>query len=438
MEVQLKNEVNSTVKNTYHLYTHNQLLFKNDSGYLNLTATQVPNPSSVRHCCEFTNSETYMAIYAYLTPTVILLGILGNLATFLVLRSRRYRFSSTLFYLSVLAITNISVLVIGSGAEWMRQITQTPFIDSYYDSVCRIWQMVTRVLVFSTIWLCLASVINQFVLKIYPKRTKKIFLSKMVTVTIFVGLCIVSLHALWMYELTPYGCTPYPIYSYDLLYSQIWRWFSAAFYTFIPQVLLLIFLPLIIVDKLKKQPKRRDEEREEMEKPASCIIITGFFYLVFTLMATIINILMFIEDFAMNQRNLCKLQCAEHIVFWLTTLNHANTFVICWFSLPHFKTTFNETIKCVYKKCTSRRQKIEASDANEVVFTEIEMNTHDFEDEKDQAVSVDHTEITTCSSLDNAKEVECINVSNQQSVDTICEPSSEEPTDKMTILVSTS
>ncbi len=71
-----------------------------------------------------------------------------------------------------------------------------------------------------------------------------VFMAKIVMIIIGVGLFVISVHSLWTYELTPQGCYIDPM-QHDFQ-TTTWPWISATLCSYLPLVLIFIFLILII------------------------------------------------------------------------------------------------------------------------------------------------------------------------------------------------
>lgn len=70
-------------------------------------------------------------------PVLIIFGSLCNILTFIVMRRRRMRISSTCFYMAALAITDTVVLWTGCLNQWFYMV-QIPNLVIQSDITCKL------------------------------------------------------------------------------------------------------------------------------------------------------------------------------------------------------------------------------------------------------------------------------------------------------------
>ena len=61
-------------------------------------------------------------LYVYVSPVIIVVGVIGNLLAFIVLVQRPFRHISTYCYLIVLAVADTVVLTAGLLPKWIEQV----------------------------------------------------------------------------------------------------------------------------------------------------------------------------------------------------------------------------------------------------------------------------------------------------------------------------
>jgi len=61
-------------------------------------------------------------LYVYLSPVIVVVGIVGNALSFIVLLQRPLRRVSTYCYLIVLAVADTLVLTVGLLPKWIKQV----------------------------------------------------------------------------------------------------------------------------------------------------------------------------------------------------------------------------------------------------------------------------------------------------------------------------
>jgi len=65
-------------------------------------------------------------LYVYVSPVIIIVGVVGNLLSFIVLVQRPFRHISTYCYLIVLAVADTVVLTAGLLPKWIEQVGLRP------------------------------------------------------------------------------------------------------------------------------------------------------------------------------------------------------------------------------------------------------------------------------------------------------------------------
>ena len=64
-------------------------------------------------------------LYVYLSPIIIIVGVVGNSLSFVVLVQKPFRRVSTYCYLIVLAVADTVVLTAGLLPKWIKQVSNT-------------------------------------------------------------------------------------------------------------------------------------------------------------------------------------------------------------------------------------------------------------------------------------------------------------------------
>jgi len=85
---------------------------------------------------EMMNIEAYRLhkqLYVYLSPIIVVVGVVGNLLSFIVLVQKPTRRVSTYCYLIVLAVADTVVLTAGLLPKWIEQVYFTRMVTSWRD-----------------------------------------------------------------------------------------------------------------------------------------------------------------------------------------------------------------------------------------------------------------------------------------------------------------
>ena len=121
---------------------------------------------------------------------------------------------SVFFFLQIYAVTNTLVLYVGCGVDWFSHITETTYIANFSDWLCRVWQFIYNVIIYAAGWIVVSMSIDRFIIVWHPRQAPymcTVFMAKLVTIIILIGLVVVSIHAMWTYELTSHGCNIDPM-----------------------------------------------------------------------------------------------------------------------------------------------------------------------------------------------------------------------------------
>nr|KAG5712729.1 hypothetical protein BaRGS_029784 [Batillaria attramentaria] len=229
----------------------------------------------------------------YLTPVLIVFGNFSNLLALIVLRRKNLRQQSVCFYMAAYAVANILVLDLILGIQWFCFVLEKTYIAMLTDSLCRLWTFATNVIIYCGIWFVVMMSIDRFIYLCYAHKATSyctVFAAKAIVVIVMIGLIVVSIHAMWIFELQPQGC--FVSYEQQDLHTMIWPWWSATIYSYLPLALLfLINITLSVSLCLKRHRQRRSQQVGEGDDFAiTTLVISSCFWLL-TVPATAINVI---------------------------------------------------------------------------------------------------------------------------------------------------
>ncbi|KAK6184602.1 hypothetical protein SNE40_007045 [Patella caerulea] len=233
-------------------------------------------------------------LHTYLNPILMVLGIISNLLAIIVLRRKNLRNNSVCFYLAAYGVFNLLTLTVVHGTNWSCYIFETPCIGTLTDWSCGLWTFITHVIIYGGLWVVVAVSIDRFVYLCLPNKSLSlctVFSAKVIVVFIVVGLVVISVHAMWTYQLQPQGCF-IPHHQKDL-HTLIWPWISATCYSYLPLALLLTLNICISIAMCLKKHRCRQMGRENEERVENNYItlIVSMLFFVLSMPATIINII---------------------------------------------------------------------------------------------------------------------------------------------------
>ena len=113
-----------------------------------------------------------VSIYAYVTPFIIAIGIVGNLISLRVFMSRRMRKMSASLYLACLAVSDSCVLLTYVLFEWLqRGLPSWPGghaynLSSAFPGMCQLYAFSSYVFRFMSAWYIVAFNVERYIGKI--------------------------------------------------------------------------------------------------------------------------------------------------------------------------------------------------------------------------------------------------------------------------------
>ncbi|GFR73061.1 FMRFamide receptor-like, partial [Elysia marginata] len=103
----------------------------------------------------------------YFSPVLLLLGTLGNLFSFIVLRRKPLVKVSSYIYLASLALIDTVVLYIGLLRVWLAELTGVDFQDSG-DWICKLSVVLGYVASDLSVWLIIAVTVERYIVVCFP------------------------------------------------------------------------------------------------------------------------------------------------------------------------------------------------------------------------------------------------------------------------------
>ncbi|CAH1776164.1 unnamed protein product [Owenia fusiformis] len=119
--------------------------------------------------------------YSYMTPVIILIGLVGNSLSLKVFTSSRMRKQSSSFYLSSLSASDLMILLFYVFPSWLKEAI--PFILSNrhtstdilgYEGVCHTFVYLAYVFRFISVWLITIFTIERYIGICHPLRRREI------------------------------------------------------------------------------------------------------------------------------------------------------------------------------------------------------------------------------------------------------------------------
>ncbi|XP_052791872.1 neuropeptides capa receptor-like [Mya arenaria] len=134
--------------------------------------------------------------YAYVTPFIILVGVVGNSLSLVVFLSKNLRSMSASRYLAALSTADLCTLVFYVFCEWLRRgvsVIFPKFEISFFEirGVCQTWNYIHYTFRLISSWLIVAFTCERFIGVCMPMRRRNLGSLKDTSRIIF-GVCFVS------------------------------------------------------------------------------------------------------------------------------------------------------------------------------------------------------------------------------------------------------
>ncbi|VDN14640.1 unnamed protein product, partial [Dibothriocephalus latus] len=190
---------------------------------------------------------------------ILCFGLFGNVLTVLVLRSRKLRQSSSCFYLTMLAITDILYLLTSLLASIVNYIFLFPLELRQKSAVlCVITPFLHYTLAYISVWLLVAVTVERAIWVVLPFSARRICtdLTAKITVTCFIlGFTLTDSHFFFTmkyHEVAPGSFACIPTYFAD----RVFPFYDLLFAALLPCLIMLI-ANIMIGIKLRSMRKFR-------------------------------------------------------------------------------------------------------------------------------------------------------------------------------------
>lgn len=233
----------------------------------------------------------------YLLPAIIIIGSLSNILTLIVFKKGKQQNLSVSYYLGVFSVTNLVHLFFNFGLHWLTMVSTGRSIETTSNLICPIWSFLYRIITFSGIWIVLAVTVDRYIAVCHPHHANTIcslFMAKVVIIVIYIGLIVISVHAMWTYHIIETNVTE-TIKDEKCNYKpdnhvEIWMWYSGTCYIYIPSIL-LVFFDILLICGICINGRRSTVSRQESVATdlKYTILALSNLYLLLSGPATIVN-----------------------------------------------------------------------------------------------------------------------------------------------------
>ncbi|CAH1799707.1 unnamed protein product [Owenia fusiformis] len=337
--------------------------------YLNSTAfvTTVKAPSIE----DFIEYHIGVALWKYMTLVVIILGLIGNILSFLVMKFTSMNKAASSIYLAALAIFDTGVLLVGLGRQWSRNMF-TYDIRAAHEWACKIHVFFTYMFIDLSAWMLVCVTIDRVILVYLPLRAKSICTKrKTMTVICLITFFIVGVNFHWFFtvgqrnfirliEEIQFNCAY--LEGFEEFHRTFWPWIDASVASFIPFITLFVCNILIVTQLVKAAARRKNQMNVTSSKQDDTtrsmtimLVMISFLFLCFTSPVVLLDVVIQPDiTRAPTTAEKASEKLTVAIVNLLMYLNSALNFVMYCLSGKKFRDSLRELF--CKKKTAYRRQ----------------------------------------------------------------------------------
>ncbi|KAH9515516.1 hypothetical protein Btru_011303 [Bulinus truncatus] len=211
--------------------------------------------SHVIHTIRYKNASTVPGnpvfgamLYLYVSPVLLILGTLGNLFSFIILRRKQMLKVSSYLYLATLAVVDTVVLYCGLLRHWIREMADVDLQDTS-DGACKFIVTMSYVSSDLSAWLITAVTVERYIVVCYPFRASSMCnvsrAKKVIALLIFIILSI-NVHFLWTVEQIDNKGRCETGVQYRTVIDPVWPWVDIFIYSTFPFIIITVLNILII------------------------------------------------------------------------------------------------------------------------------------------------------------------------------------------------
>lgn len=313
-----------------------------------------------------TNSEddvarmAYINIYSYFHNTyiwvLVILGVPGNVASVLTILTMP--FTASIFYVALLAVTDLLALVL-----------KVVFHQMYNYGVpvstagCKVEVLVEVVSSYAN-WTLVLICFERFLTVCYPQKKAVCFTKKKAAVmaaALWVALLLCYMYAVVVKEKGDNSCQ-FPEYSRSSI-LPVWYWITVCLYSFLPFTILVIFTSLTIVGYRKQTTALRtslktsagDDDEDDDSQPAfvqfertvSIMLVSyAVVFLVLTFPTCVYYLMLAFGQhrYGTLEESFASVMFAE-VSVCLADATHAVNFYIYFLSARRFRARFKDLVR---------------------------------------------------------------------------------------------
>ena len=314
---------------------------------------------------EHAHYKAYTQAFRIGSPIVICVGVIGNILSLIILRSKFFRNVPSSVGFTLLAIVDICILTIGFLPSWIGNITDGKHeIRGMGQVGCKSHIFLTYLFAFLGPWTLVLITIERLISVVNPTAhssictTRNIFIGWLVIVVVLFGA---NLHFIWTYELIRSSNIITADIIYDCQYhsnhldfhNDIWPWvdFSVSFAgPFL--VILVCNMAIIIVVCLNRRrysnlPGKQVSQLDKITSTTAMSVSVSVIYLLTTSPVVIVGLLLSYGKITMDTipqtASAYLILILVNLVFYI---NSAINFLLYFMTNAHFRAAAKHLLCC--------------------------------------------------------------------------------------------
>ncbi|XP_061166542.1 probable G-protein coupled receptor 139, partial [Saccostrea echinata] len=280
----------------------------------------------------------------YIPPFLIIIGLVGNVMSFFILRHKSMARHSTNVFLAALSIADLIVLFIGLFRLWIGEILENDFIH-VSDFMCKFVNLLTYSSSQFSAWLVFAVTVERYIVVCHALQATRWCSrerARKTVVLLAIIFILINSHLIWTIGIrTDMGQKCDGLKNYEFLVRKVWPWIDAALYSTIPVISISFFNILIIRQVIRATHSRRSlqhaplnkielkrRSKNKSSKLTVMLLTISFAFCVTTLPMNVVMIASY--QVSNNPKEMAKFWLVRTTAELLMYLNHSmNFFLYC-------------------------------------------------------------------------------------------------------------
>ncbi|CAH1800929.1 unnamed protein product [Owenia fusiformis] len=207
---------------------------------------------------DYVEYQIGIALWKYMSPVVIVLGVIGNILSFLVTTFTSMKQANMSIYLSALAVFDTGALIVGLGQAWILHLFKFDIREAH-EWACKIHVFFTYLFIDLSVWMLVSVTIDRVIFVYLPLRARSICTRRNAIIVInLIVLFMVGINCNLMFTLGERGnFNCYYLKGFVKFHTLYWPWIQASVSSLVPFAILIVCNMLIIIQLLRVRNNRR-------------------------------------------------------------------------------------------------------------------------------------------------------------------------------------